>query len=491
MLFNSPEFIFIFLPLALGLFVFAGRAGVRAQTYVITILSLCFYAFWKVEYVSILLANILVLFTLGRLLASAQSPGLRRALLVFGIVFCLSILGYYKYFSFAVYNMGFLVELPRVEPKVVPIGLSFYTFTSIAFLVDVYRRSIDHISPGEYGATITYFPHLVAGPILYHHDTIPQLRGAAHRVTRNGVFLFLVFFSFGLFKKIVLADGIAQYSDPIFDAVAAGAIPDTGQAWRAALCYTLQLYFDFSGYSDMAVGIANLFGIRIPVNFFSPYKARNVSDFWRRWHISLGYFLRTYLYFPLGGSHAGLKRTLFNMLFVMTLCGVWHGAGWTFIVWGLLHGIALCVHRLWSTYGPVLGRERVSGRIVSALAVLMTFVFTVVCWVIFRSESIGVAEVILTSMFTGASTKIPFVYNMHSEQAIAALMLIVWALPNLYQAMGMFSPGIQLYKFAPSGVTLGARWQYTVLGVLSGFLFVFAFSMMLINGQSAYLYFEF
>jgi D-alanyl-lipoteichoic acid acyltransferase DltB (MBOAT superfamily) len=489
MLFNSPEFIFIFLPLALALFIAAGRGGVRVQSYVLTALSLGFYAFWKTEYVGILLTNILVMFSLGRLLASAQNPGARRTLLIVGVVFCLLILGYYKYFSFVVYNLGFLVELPRVEAKVVPIGLSFYTFTSIAFLVDVYRRTIDRISPGEYGATITYFPHLVAGPILYHHDTIPQLRGAAHRLTRNGVFLFLVFFSFGLFKKIVLADGIARYSDPIFDAVASGAVPDTGQAWRAALCYTFQLYFDFSGYSDMAVGIANLFGIKIPVNFFSPYKARNISDFWRRWHISLGYFLRTYLYFPLGGSRAGLQRTLINMLVVMILCGVWHGAGWTFIVWGALHGVALCVHRLWSTYGP-LGRES-GGRIASALGVLLTFVFTIVCWVIFRSDSMEVARIVITSMFTVVSTKIPFVYNAHSEQAIAALLLIVWALPNVYQAMGKFTPGIQLYRFAPAGFSLEGRWQYGLLGILAGLSFVFAFSMLLINGQSAYLYFEF
>ncbi|WP_419786634.1 MBOAT family O-acyltransferase [Pseudodesulfovibrio sp.] len=493
MLFNSPVFLFAFLPLAVAFFLLAGRWGVRAQIYLLTIASLFFYSFWKVEYLGILLSNIAVMFTLGQWMLRTSDRRLRLLQLLAGIAFCLGVLGYYKYTHFLMANLGFLVDLQPVQARTIPIGLSFYTFTSIAFLVDVYRREIDNISLGEYGATITYFPHLVAGPILYHHDIIPQLRGKPHRLSQKGLYLFLIFFSVGLFKKVLLADHIAMFSDPIFDAVAKGGVPDTGQAWRAAICYTLQLYFDFSGYSDMAVGIANLFNIRIPINFFSPYKSRNIADFWRRWHISLGYFLRKYIYFPLGGSRRGLPRTLVNMMVVMALCGLWHGAGWSFIIWGVAHGLALCVYKLWAAYGFRL-REgagtvlRVADRLA---ATLLTFLFTTLCWVVFRSDTIETAWTIIKAMFSSTGSKLRFIPTSRAELYMGLLLVVVWVLPNLYQWLDAYQPATPLYKTEQGLPAITSSRVQALAGLLCGVLFAVAFVAMLVNGQSSYLYFEF
>ncbi|MES9994619.1 MBOAT family O-acyltransferase [Desulfovibrio aminophilus] len=498
MLFNSVEFIFLFLPLTLLLFQLAGHRSRGFQLWFLIMASLCSYAFWSVNYVLILTANILVVSALGTLLLRTRNRAARVAVLFCSLAFCFSFLFYYKYFNFFMITLGLDHVFPNLDysPRALPIGISFYTFTSVAFILDLRSRAIDGFSVAEYGSTITYFPHLVAGPILFHHDTIPQLRSAPSRLTAQQIVLFLFFFSLGLFKKTCIADSLGRYSDVLYLAVANGGLPDTGQAWRAALTYSLQLYFDFSGYSDMAIGLSNLFGIRIPVNFYSPYRAVSIADFWRRWHISLGWFLKTYLYIPLGGSRVTPLRGHFNLLVVMTICGLWHGAGWTFILWGLLHGMALVIHRIHQR----LKKPSVCSN--RCIGLLLTFLFVVVCWVLFRSDSLLTASRIIAAMFGFSTGSIPYLRAGNSEVLIAVSMVLVLFAPNTYQIMHRLNPALDLNRLEARGYTshivnktvsgvLASPARTFALGGMAALAFLTGLVAILANGYTQYLYFDF
>lgn len=497
MLFNSPEFLFIFLPFACLLFYGCRRISKTAQLGSIILLSLFFYGYWQFENLFILLFSLASNFFFAKTILNSDSERVRRIAFFCGVTIALSILGYFKYYNFfmGMVQASFGVEFIPTSGEI-PIGISFYTFTAVAFLADVYSRRIDHFNLTEYGTTITYFPHLVAGPILFHHSTIPQLRNHnGFQLSAEKIMLFFFFFSVGLFKKTVLADSIAQFSDPIFDQAALGLVPKIGEAWRAALCYTLQLYYDFSGYSDMAIGLACLIGIKIPLNFNSPYKSQNITEFWQRWHISLGYFFRTYLYIPLGGNRKGPTRTLINVFVVMFLCGLWHGAGWTFIIWGILHGGAMVVHRLFASKVN-LPRNTAT----KTAAILTTFLFVTFAWVIFRAETMTSAWVILKAMIgigEGTMNNLPYKW---SELWIAALLFIAWVMPNSYQLVRQFQPAIVLdrwdkpnwlLKRLPEGVWKESSWFSYGVGALTALLLSCGTMYMFINGQVRYLYFDF
>ncbi|WP_319582602.1 MBOAT family O-acyltransferase [uncultured Pseudodesulfovibrio sp.] len=495
MLFNSPEFLFLFLPAACLIFYFARRISPTAQVISIIGLSLFFYGYWRIEYLPVLLFSLATNGLFALLISRSRSDAMRKTWLVLGVVVALSVLGFYKYTHFLLENLSLLCGFEYTgQAGEIPIGLSFYTFTAIAFLTDIHTRRIQGFTWPEYGATITYFPHLVAGPILFHHDTIPQLREPGGiRFSPERVMLFLFFFSVGLLKKTGLADNIAHFSDPIFAQVAGGGIPNAGQAWRAALCYSMQLYFDFSGYSDMAIGLGCLLGIRIPANFYSPYRAKNIAEFWQRWHISLGYFLRTYLYIPLGGNRKGVSRTLLNLFIVFFLCGLWHGAGWTFVVWGVVHGVGMVVQRLFSSRVKLPDT-----RLVTACSILITFIFAVFAWVIFRADTFHSASVILQAMVGLSSSRLHNLPNTYVETYLGLLMLVVWFMPNTLQVMRRFEPAILLgkrneYPFArlvPAALRNGNAFAYAV-GAFSGLALVTGSVFMFVNGQVRYLYFDF
>jgi len=386
MLFNSYEFIFMFLPAAFAVYFLLNKTRLSAvSSAFLTLASLFFYSWWNVRYLPLLLFSIVFNYFMGRLLYARRS----KALLAFGIAVNVLLLGYFKYADFAIstVNAAFGSSLPLLSVTL-PLAISFYTFQQIAYLVDSYRGETRKYGILDYSLFVSFFPQLIAGPIVYHNDMMPQFRDeAAKRIRLENVAKGLYIFFIGLFKKTVIADSLAVYANRGFDVAQQLSFV---QGWITSLSYTFQLYFDFSGYCDMAIGAALLFNIRLPVNFMSPYKATNIQDFWRRWHATLGQFLTKYLYIPLGGSRKGAVRTCANLMIVFLVSGIWHGAGWTFVFWGCLHGAAMVVHRLWKNAGL---------RLPPALGWLVTFLFVTCSWVFFRAATWQDAWKVLKAMF--------------------------------------------------------------------------------------------
>jgi alginate O-acetyltransferase complex protein AlgI len=389
-LFNSYEFIFLYLPVTFAVYFLLNRFRfTRASIAWLAVASLFFYSWWNVANLPLMLGSILFNYTVGTLLAKGtleRQVG-KKPLLVFGIAVNLAFLGYYKYADFFISNVNALfgakLELLHL---VLPLGISFFTFTQIAYLVDTYRGESKEYNFINYVLFVTFFPHLIAGPILHHKEMMPQFDSLrAKHINWRNIAHGLLLFAIGLFKKVIIADTFALWANPGFEAARLTLV----EAWATALSYTFQLYFDFSGYTDMALGIALLFNIKLPQNFDSPYKSASIIDFWRRWHMTLSRFLRDYLYIPLGGNRKGKVRRYLNLLITMVLGGLWHGAAWTFVFWGFLHGAALMVNHFWRALG--LRMHWLLGRI-------LTFLFVVVAWVFFRAESFGQALVVLKGM---------------------------------------------------------------------------------------------
>jgi len=398
MLFNSFEFIFLFLPATLLVYYGVARFGAAAQVKTLALASLVFYCGWDVRYLPLLLGSIVGNFMVGRAVArhASASPARARTILTAGVAANLALLVYYKYSNFfaSSANAGFDTSLPLMD-IVLPLGISFFTFTQIAFLVDTLRGKADEPDFVQYLAFVTYFPHLIAGPILHHHETIPQFRRG---VQARSVWFApgLAMFALGLAKKTLIADPFGAIARPVFEGFARGDALSGADAWLGSLAYTFQLYFDFSAYCDMAVGISLMLGIYIPLNFDSPYKATSIIDFWRRWHMTLSRYLRDYLYIALGGSRRGRVRRYVNLLLTMVLGGLWHGAGWTFLAWGALHGGYLVVNHAWRALRPA--GDTHPSWIGAQAARLLTFLCVVVAWVFFRADSVATATGMLVTM---------------------------------------------------------------------------------------------
>src|SRR5438445_7508322 len=429
MLFSSYAFILGFMPLTLLLFHGLRAAGLaRSSIGLLALLSLGFYGWWNPIYLLLIVPLIAANFALAASIVprAGRRPRAAKPLLLLGLVLNLATLGYFKYANFFVDNLNALAGLDLFLGKVVlPIGISFFTFQKIAFLVDAYRGKIDRLNFVDYALFVTFFPQLIAGPIVHHSEVIRQLREQA-TVSMPTIALGVTIFTIGLAKKVVLADTAALYASPLFDAVAAGARPDALAGWGAALAYTAQLYFDFSGYSDMAIGGGLLFGIRLPINFASPYKAESIIEFWHRWHITLSRFLREYLYVPLGGNRKGPSRRYVNLLITMLLGGLWHGAGWTLVVWGALHGFYLVVNHLWHALRRhSCGGSELSSTLGRRLGQAITFIAVVVAWVFFRSQDIGAAVRMMLAMAgsNGAG-------GLESVDGAAALLVSTALLPT-------------------------------------------------------------
>ena len=390
MLFNSYDFILAFLPVTVVIYFLLSRSFLARYSQLwLVVASLFFYGVWNPSYLPLILGSITFNFAISRAIyvrGDRTQPA--RGLLILGIAANLLLLGYFKYTDFFIANLNsaFAHQLPLLH-IVLPLGISFFTFTQIAFLVDTYQRRASRPSFVNYALFVSYFPHLLAGPILHHREMMPQFEDAQNRrLNFDNVSRGLFLFAIGLVKKVILADSFAEIADSGFRQPGKWALAD---AWLVTLAYSLQLYFDFSGYTDMALGISRMFNIRLPINFNSPYRATSIQDFWRRWHITLSRFMREYLYVPLGGNRAGRLATARNVLITFILGGLWHGAGWTFVAWGALHGCALVVQRIWSQWAPPLP---------SWLAWFLTFVFVNIAWVFFRAPTISDALALLQGM---------------------------------------------------------------------------------------------
>lgn len=420
MLFNSYEFLLAFAPVVVALFHLARARSPETAKVVLLLASLVFYGYWNVDFLPLLLGSIGVNYGLS--LAIARS---RSALLLAGAVAGnLALLFYFKYLGFFADIAGIASGHTGIDfligGLVLPLGISFFTFQQIAYQVDRWRAgAADGRSLLDYAVFVSFFPQLIAGPIVRDNEFLPQLRAGRRPFDAALFTVGLLVFSLGLFKKVVVADGFALIASPLFGAAADGVALSLDQAWLAALGYSFQLYFDFSAYSDMAFGLGALFGIVLPINFLAPYRATSPIEFWRRWHITLGRFLRDYLYFPLGGSRRGRGRHLANLVLVMLLCGLWHGAGWTFVIWGGLHGLALAAQHLARRLGLASIAAGPAGLAVSWAA---TFLFVVAGWVMFRAATPEAAVAIWGSMLGfAAGAESPVV-----ELAIAAPA--AWAL---------------------------------------------------------------
>lgn len=497
MLFNSYAFIFAYFPVVLIGFFLIGKRNIRAAAGFLALASLFFYGWWSVEAMPLLLASICFNYWAGLRLTPApgRTDRQRKRMLVFALTVDLVILGVFKYANFFVANVNEGLVAAGMTPVsmlhiALPIGISFYTFTQIAFLVDCWQGKVHERSFVHYALFVTYFPHLIAGPVLHHAQMMPQFANpTTYRVDANKVALGLAIFTFGLAKKLLIADRMGQYADLMFNGVHNGTLPSLYTAWFGVLAYTLQIYFDFSGYSDMAVGLSLCLGVRLPLNFHSPYKSTNIIEFWRRWHISLSTFLRDYLYVPLGGNRKGPARRYLNLFLTMLLGGLWHGAAWTFVIWGALHGTFLMINHLWNAK---VRRNVPAGRLARVLGWLLTFVCVMVAWVVFRAESMHAAIAIYKGMlgFHGAPPSafgeflaVPFRKPEFFHTLLAGLFICLALPPTIALERWVPSPAILAGQptLARAGTALIALVTVLLLGVCVSKL----------GAYSPFLYFQF
>jgi len=491
MLFNSHVFLFLFLPVALLVFHLLGRGGrARGAALWLVAASLFFYGWWDPRYLPLLVGSVVLNYGLGRWLGTATaSSRLRGAVLAAGIAVDLGALGWFKYAHFTAANLSFLAGVDLALPPIVlPLAISFFTFQQIAFLVDRWRRPGPPPGWLEYALFVTFFPQLIAGPIVHHTETIPQFaRPSLYRLRRADLEVGATIFFLGLAKKVLLADGVAPYATRVFEQVALGAEPEAFAAWTAALAYTFQLYFDFSGYSDMAIGLARMFGVRLPLNFDAPYKATSIVEFWRRWHMTLSRFLRDHLYVPLGGNRRGTARRHVNIMITMLLGGLWHGAAWTFVVWGGLHGAFLLVNHAWRALRGA-GREARAAWLGGWPARFATFGVVVVAWVFFRAASLDDAFTLLGGMAGLRGAVWPDAGAIRVVH-LALLWAIVWWAPTTQAIMAGAEPALG-YRRARGDAPAWLAWRPSpAFAVAVGV--VTLFGVLGINRYSEFLYFQF
>jgi alginate O-acetyltransferase complex protein AlgI len=485
MLFNSLEFLLIFLPITTFGFWVCRRYGTVNWVFLwLFACSLAFYGAWEPYYVLLIVGSIAFNYAAATRIARTRS----RWVLAFAIAANIALLAYYKYTNFILLTFSTLSGAEfRPVAILLPLGISFVTFIQIAFLVDVYNRRTDDLGLAKYALFVSYFPHLIAGPIIHHKEVMSQftnerLRGVSSSDVVIGISLIVI----GLFKKVVMADTLAGYASLGFRLAAEGQPISFFDAWGAALAFTFQIYFDFSGYSDIAIGLSRLFGIKLPINFNSPYKAGSVIEFWRRWHITLSRFLRDYLYIPLGGNRGGVLRRYLNLLLVMLIGGLWHGASWLFVVWGGLHGIYLIVNHM---FRHVMAWPRVvasrAPRILTPLTSLLVFPAVVFAWVFFRANTWGGAMVMLRSMSGSNGILLPErfqqflgpfretvmrLFHMHTGDLVtffslrAILFVVVSALfvfllPNSQELLAKFKPALDQISVPDNILYRVLRWR--------------------------------
>jgi alginate O-acetyltransferase complex protein AlgI len=491
LLFNSWSFILIFLPAVFVIFFCLNQKGLATEAKGwLLMASLIFYAVWNINFLPLIIGSIIFNYFIGKNLINCkrERDSLRKkSLLVFGILVNLSLLGYFKYYDFAISNINIFFSSHIQFPNpIFPIGISFFSFTQISYLIDAYREEIKAGYSGlDYFLYVSFFPYLISGPICYHKEIIPQLNDETKkRRNSDNVARGLFLFSIGLFKKIAIADTLAVIATAGFDH---SSTLNFIESWMTSLSYTFQLYFDFSGYTDMAIGIALIFNIQLPLNFNSPYKSLNIREFWRRWHITLSRYLRDYIYIPLGGNRGSVLTTYINIIITFLIAGLWHGAAWTFVFWGFLHGVALVTQRLWQKTGIKLSR---------LVAWVITFNFINVAWVFFRANSWQDALKVLKGMCGLSGFVLPSSISDLPVLKILSLFNVKYGglfqdLPGISYLYLGFLPVILfiilctknsnewIKRFTPSWKTASIFVVFTV------------YSMLAMNKTRAFLYFNF
>lgn len=441
MLFNSFEFILAFLPVVYAGYLLLSRAG-AARLVVIWLIaaSAFYYGWWNPTYLLLVTALIIGNFTCARVIHRYRREARERhadAAMWAGIAGNLIVLGYFKYANFLVDNLNDVAGTGFVlAPILLPVGISFFTFQKIAYLADArYRDPASH-DILQFSLFVLFFPQLLAGPITHHREILPQFNDADRfRPRMSNLAVGLTIFAIGLFKKVVLADGFAEIATPVFTAAEQARALTALDAWRGTIAYGLQLYFDFSGYSDMAIGLARIFGISLPLNFNAPYRATGIVDFWRRWHMTLSRFLQMYLYIPLGGNRRGNARRYANLMITMLLGGLWHGAGWNFVLWGGLHGAFLIVNHAWR---KLLG-EPSQHPLARGASRLLTFFAVMLAWVPFRAETFDGALAVYAAMLAWPSFDLPLAENL---VLLAFWLAVLWLWPTTQQLMREQRPAL-------------------------------------------------
>lgn len=504
MLFNSPIFLLVFLPITLGGFYLLGRLWGRSAA-LLFLLAAClvFYAYSSFFNFVLFLVSVVVNFLFGYAIAHFYLSA--RAWLIGGIALNLALIGYFKYTGLIISTVNDLFSASFFIPTIaLPVGISFYTFEQISYLIETRQRKQAEPSLARYSLFVSFFPHLIAGPIIRPHQLLPQFSAPTFALfSWQNFALGISFLLFGLFKKTIIADSMAAYATPVFASAANGGMPGFVNAWGAALAYTFQIYFDFSGYSDMAIGLGLMFGVVLPFNFNSPYKATSIIEFWRRWHITLSLFLRDYVYIPLGGNRSGPARRHVNIMLTMLIGGLWHGASWTFVAWGGLHGLFLLVNHAWRN----LRGEREVNVVRQWIARIATFLLVVLAWVFFRAESFDAAHRILDGMrglhgwlhgppldpAPGLQEMLKVIgVNVEGDRLAGGLLLgwfaaafaIVWGLPNTQE----FLLGEGRSKTARLVWRPTFGWA-AALGLMFGV--AFTYNLVAVNRVSEFIYFTF
>lgn len=513
MIFSSYEFVLLFVPVALlGYWATARYLGLRGALWWMVVASLFFYSWWNPIYLPLLLGLMTINYGLGSWIERASRG--RRAILITGIVINLGALSYFKYTNFFLGTVdGVLGTSLNPAPIILPLAISFFTFQKIAYLVDTYRGEVRSKGFVYYAFFVTFFPQLIAGPIVHYKEMVPQLlkNYRAHPQAAN-IAIGLTIFVVGLFKKVVLADGIAAQANPIFHQAASGQPVEFFLAWTGGLSYSLQLYFDFSGYSDMATGLARLVGLKLPINFNSPYKSASMAELWRRWHISLMRFMREYLFIPLGGNRVSPSRAYFNLFIVMFLCGVWHGSGWTFLVFGAFHGLVMMVHRAWTQLRDATGTNGHYAWWDNGVARVLTLMTWAVGLTLFRSADLDAAGNIIGGMFGLHGANLPQHWSamlapltgvfgvLHIGFENAPIMLtakaVLWILvlgvialctPNIYQLLSPHDPVLLERPLEPTRWPL---WRPNLFWALAVMMMATA-ALLSMSAVSEFLYFQF
>lgn len=486
MLFNSYIFILLFLPLAWAIYFGLNKLNATkvANTFLV-LASLVFYGYNNWKFASVLIAGILVNFLLHVCLLRADKG--RRLLLILGLSYNFGILLYFKYFNFFLENMNVVLRQDfALVPIVLPLGISFYTFQQVSFIIDSYKKTAEKYTLDEYALFVSFFPQLIAGPIVLHNEIIPQFRDKTRRkIDYNNIYDGLQYFALGLAKKVLLADSVGRAVDWGYENVLS---LNSLSAALVILLYTLQIYFDFSGYCDMAMGIGKLFNIDLVVNFNSPYKAISVNEFWKRWHITLTRFFTTYVYIPLGGNRKGLKRTCVNVMIVFTLSGIWHGADWTFVLWGIMHGIMMVFERIFDKY-----LQKVPG----VIRQVVTFGFISFAWVFFRAEFFRQALSVFKRLLLGG---IGGVKNGMVEAVVGnGKELLFGQISNVVLGTGLLEQCIMwIWVIILLLLALFGRNTHEIIGekrmnkgYRAALILVVLVSIVSISGVSKFLYFNF
>ena len=463
MVFASYTFLFGFLCLVLVTYYAVPRKG---RELVLTLFSYLFYGWWRPDFVLLMAFSTIIDYRVGRAIHEADNPRRRRRFLIVSLVVNLGLLAYFKYWNFGIDNLnailaGFGVDGPTWPSIILPVGISFYTFQTMSYSLDIYRGVARPLrNPIDFACYVSLFPQLVAGPIVRYNTLEEQLRNRVHSLEKFGRGVRL--FEIGFAKKILIADSLA----PIADGAFAAESPGFAMTWIGLLAYTFQIYYDFSGYSDMAIGLGRMFGFEFPVNFDSPYKSKSVTEFWRRWHISLSTWLRDYLYIPLGGNRLGSVRTYVNLGLTMLLGGLWHGAAWNFVAWGAYQG-------LWLSFERALGKRSLYGALPAIVRIAITFVITMIGWLLFRGESMEQIGVMARAMVIPEATDVTTVFDDIGRLGLAAFavaILVTWGSRNSQELDER-----------------NAVW----LSPLATTLFLVAVGRMFFQDQIPFLYFQF